>query len=374
MAEITFKVAYLYPSSDTRLFTLEAEDKRGNRSFISTEGLLWRRTPEKGDSIATIPLTAVEEFEYQGQKKKRVYALIKYETDEKKVKLLSQQEEINNRIHREAHNFIKNHPQVVYKDSATGNNLNTEQRGNALFELIEESQRIISENEKNIKIAKAMGVASDMFENNKEAFVEFCYAYGIRPVQGVEVQKLFNEVSFKIRNNPNEFFEVYEHEEREMLSLIKRAMQELDGENTILYIENDFWCMNGEILATDEHPFQNPLLHHFKTHPRDKDFLLRKLGITKEVVLEVKELAPVSEEFEDTIQKKSFDAKAHEHKIRKMKATVTNAATKYRKSEKRQADIDRLKAEITDARESFLDIVEAYDSYAKDKLTSLGLE
>ena len=373
MAIITFKVAYLHPSSDTRLFTLDKEDRRGNRSFISADGKLFLREPQRGENIATIPMTAVESYKYNGQDKKRVYAILTYETDEALLKLMPKNEELKNRLNREAHNFIKTHPQVVYRDNATGNNRNDEQWGNALFELIEESQRILDENTKNIKIAKAMAVATDMFENNKEAFVEFCYAYGISPVQDVEIQKLFNEVSFKIQNNPNEFFDVYEYQDKQLLSLIKQAMQVVDGEDNVIYFKNDFWCMNGEILAADEHPFQTPLVHYFKTHPRDKDYLERKLGVTKEVVLEVKELAPVSEEFVDTIQKKSLDAKTQDHRVRTIKAGITMAATAYKKSEKRQADIDKFNAEIEKLRNKNLDLVEFFDTYSKDKRTSLGL-
>ena len=71
------------------------------------------------------------------------------------------------------------------------------------FELIEESEEIRKQVAYNSKVTDYGMVAKNMYNESPEAFVNFCYAYGIQNVESTPIESLFNEVIYKISINPD---------------------------------------------------------------------------------------------------------------------------------------------------------------------------
>ena len=370
--KITFKICYLYPGMDSKTIELKSTDKKGSVSFLDNSGNRVFRTPALGEEPVKIVLTSTENFKFQGEDQTRVYTTVSYYPESMEGKL-EQYQITENIVNRRAHEVLKEHQHVVVR-SKEGANVNPNQNGIPMFELIEESRLILADVEKNNKISEGMNIAKDMFQNHPEVFVDFCYSYNIMPIENVPIHVLYNEVVFKIQTDPAAFFSVVNHKDAATLTLIKKGLLKIttDG-NPLISIKDNFYYLDGEIVGQSE----EETIHFFNKHPKKKEFLMRSLGIAPEVNVEVVALPPVSEDGGLSDSQKEWKKKTDSSRLQTMKMEVAKRFKKMQEDKlKNKPEASVIEAKFfdvmrTEIRDKYIDIVEAFDAYVADKKSSM---
>ena len=370
--KITFKICYLYPGMDSKTIELKSTDKKGSVSFLDNSGNRVFRTPALGEEPVKIVLTSTENFKFQGDDQKRVYTTVSYYPESMEGQL-EQYQITENIVNRRAHEVLKEHQHVVVR-SKEGANVNPNQNGIPMFELIEESRLILADVEKNNKISEGMNIAKDMFQNHPEVFVDFCYSYNIMPIENVPIHVLYNEVIFKIQTDPAAFFSVVNHKEAATLTLIKKGLLKIttDG-NPLISIKDNFYYLDGEIIGQSE----DEAIHFFNKYPKKREFLMRSLGIAPEVNVEVVALPPVSEDGGLSDSQKEWKKKTDASRLQTMKMEVAKRFKKMQEDKlKNKPEASVIEAKFfdvmrTEIRDKYIDIVEAFDTYVADKKSSM---
>lgn len=167
--------------------------------------------------------------------------------------------------YRNLHGVLRTHGDVVVKD-ANGQNTNPNTVGDVQFELINVTDNIVEKNEKNQKVFKAGQKLQELYSNeDKKAFIDFCYAYSIPNVDKFELNTLFNLCSSKINDNPDWFFTVYESKKRDVLTLIQMGLEKnLNttgiGEAKYALVQNgDSFYMDGNYIAPSREELEGVL-------------------------------------------------------------------------------------------------------------------
>jgi hypothetical protein len=357
---------------DSKTIELKSTDKKGSVSFLDNSGNRVFRTPALGEEPVKIVLTSTENFKFQGEDQTRVYTTVSYYPESMEGKL-EQYQITENIVNRRAHEVLKEHQHVVVR-SKEGANVNPNQNGIPMFELIEESRLILADVEKNNKISEGMNIAKDMFQNHPEVFVDFCYSYNIMPIENVPIHVLYNEVVFKIQTDPAAFFSVVNHKDAATLTLIKKGLLKIttDG-NPLISIKDNFYYLDGEIVGQSE----EETIHFFNKHPKKKEFLMRSLGIAPEVNVEVVALPPVSEDGGLSDSQKEWKKKTDSSRLQTMKMEVAKRFKKMQEDKlKNKPEASVIEAKFfdvmrTEIRDKYIDIVEAFDAYVADKKSSM---
>ena len=376
MQKITFKVAYLHWGTQSRVLDLVKIDKIGNTTFIDKAGSVHERPLGASETPHRIVLSRVEMLtDSQGKERKRVYAELSYYTEESSgqvFKTLSDIEKAEHLVNKNAHELLKSHQCVAFRDE-TGNDINPNRIGFQVnFELIEESQQILNKLNKNMLIQDAWEIAKDAYTNNQTDFIDLCYAYGIRPIEGVEIEKLYNEVTLKISINPQHFLDVYSDKNREMKVAIAKAIQlEDESRNPLIKIDNDMYYMAGDILGSDV----DAVVHYFNTHPKAKEYLFAKLGIKKEIEVAVTNLPPVQEKIELTPQAKIYKTRVDNGRLEEMERSVKVEIRKFKdsikKGTKKEDAMLSLEESLGKKRGNFADVVEVFDEFVEKEKSFL---
>lgn len=362
--KVTFKICYMYPGTDAKSIEVKTTDKNGSVIWVDNEGSANYRAMMPGEVAKNYVLMSIEPFVFQGEVKKRVYTRVSYlpASEEGTLEGSERSENISNRM---AHDILKQHQHVVVRDKSNSN-VNPNQMGLPLFELIEDSVQILADVNKNSRISEAMAIATDMFKNTPQVFVDFCYSYNIKPIDGVPVAILYNEVVAKLMLNPEDFFSVINHKDAITLVLLKKAEQKTGDDNLGLINQRDgFYYMDGEIIGASE----DTAIHFLNTNPSKKDFLLRKLGITPAPAVEVVPLPPVSVDGKLTAPQKLYKEKTDAARIQTMKMEVGRTIKKMRaemaadKSMAGQIEKNCYDNLTNTIREKYVDVVEAFDTY-----------
>lgn len=373
--KISYKVAYLSSGTDSRILDLLKVDSMGITEFIDKAGVLHDRAPVNGEQPARIVLDTIESYvDAQGQNRKRVYTTLSYFKESASGEMLKDSPDqvvAKHNLAKNAHTMLKSHQEVAWRGE-DGNDKNPNRCGyTVMFEIIEESQNILNQVEKNSKVTEAMSIATDMFKNNQKDFIDFCYAYGIRPIQGVPIENLYNEVSFKIQMNPNHFFETMESKDREYKIVLAKAKEAIGEDGLpLINLDGGLFYLAGEIIGSTE----EEVINHLKTHPLQRKYVFGKIGAEAEVELEVQTLPPVSEENVVTKQAKVFKKRVDAARVEEMERSVKYTIKKYHDAIKKDgsegAKADALlefdKA-IESKRPNFFDIVEAYDTFVEEQ-------
>lgn len=355
--KVTYTIAYTQQNDNPPSLDLIATDKAGNVDWIDNYGQR-RQTPLlKGETPHRFVLGQIELIENrQGVKERRMTKEVSYYLVGKDT-TLEGNDRTQNTINREAHSLLQAHEHVVIRDINTGGNISRNQTGAMpLFELIEKSLITQEKVKKNDLITKALGMATDMKDNAPESFIDMCYSYDIRPIEGVAIQTLYNEVHLKILGNPQHFLDTINHKDAKMLTIIKKAQLKSDGESTIIYFSNDFYYFEDEAIGKSD----EEIIYFFNKFPRKKDNLLRKLEISADVVVEVISLPePVKVEVLNEKDKNNI-RNTYDYEIKKMKLSFVKLFSKIDKALKKNpentAEIEKeLKAEVEELRLKFLD-------------------
>lgn len=372
--KVSFKVIYNAFGTTPRTIELKSIKKDGKASFINNHGAYFEREPKSDESVATITLTSTEIVKKGEDTYKRVYATLSYWREQDVPKGISDSERAENTINRLAHEMLKTHHQVIYRGQ-DGNDINPNRWATTMFELVEESQRVLDQVEKNAKIAEAMDVVTDMFRTKRELFIDFCYAYGITNVDKTPIENLYNEVVFKLQLNPFHFFAILNDKNREALVLIKKGLSVQVSENngetfrTIISVENNYFYFDGEPVASTE----QDLIGWLHSNPKKKEYLMQRLGITPSVTSDdIVELPPIGDRDAFTKSEKIAKRTKDEAQIELMQKAVNAHFRKFKNKVKESPEKEgehekALYKALEDSRETWAHIVEAYDEYCKDK-------
>jgi hypothetical protein len=359
--KITFDIVYLYRGTSPKMIELVSTDKQGRVSFIDNYGNRHERSPQGGETIATYDLSAVESQNVNGEIVQRVYKRVEYYPAELE-KLLDSNTKINNLISRHAHDFLTTHSHVMIKD-ANGGNINPNQVGNTLYELRETTKLIKAEVTKNKLITKARYEADEMVENDPQSFIDFCYRYGIRPIEGVLIERLYNEVLIKINSNPQYFFDILEHKDAKLLTAIKMAMVGVGDEGALLEPQESYYTFNGEIVGQSD----EEILSYFKNKPRERDILYKKLKLSSDDIVEIPTLPAESDAITSTEAEKGTKRRADVARINEMESDIKRTFNGW-KLERAKGESYHAKAHerytgiLTKMREQYLDVVDAFDA------------
>jgi hypothetical protein len=156
--------------------------------------------------------------------------------------------------YRNLHDFIRYHADVSVKD-AQGNETNPNVRGDIQFELVNVTENILETTKKNQRIFEAGQKLQELFnQEDKKAFIDFCYAYSIPQVDKFDVSTLMNLCSTKINDNPEWFFHVYNSKHRDIYTLIEMGLNKdisngLGNKRTALVQNGESFYLDGNYIA-----------------------------------------------------------------------------------------------------------------------------
>lgn len=364
LQQISFDLYYLYPGKNPQTIDLLVSDKTDRLDYIDSNGARRQTTKlPKDATVATFLVSDVVPFPEHGKDAVRVKRTVTYWPAEYEANL-DESAKTQNIIAREAHNLLIRHQSIVLRMAAGQPNENPNQTGQPYFELRENTKIVRAQIEKDKKIAQAMTTVQELYERPEE-FIDMCYGYGIQPIENIPVEVLLNEVNLKIKNNPDHFLKTIAHADAKMLVLVKRGMQATAGGVELINFENDFFFYRGEPVGQND----EQIVAYFKTHPREKEFLMQQLGIALErVVEEIPTLAP--DAVPDNLSPRQEDNRARNNANREltMRRSMDKVFNKlaYDKAEnkafgsKEQKEYDDIVAE---KREAYKDILDAFDTY-----------
>ena len=284
---VYFKIATLYPTIGSDRLEMCYNHKNGSPWFLDSSGVDHMTVPQAktryspGEQVHTIYTDRPEKYVFNGKEEMRLFATLSYlpiEPFDYESLIKNQADKLQNIINRKVHSAIQTHPQVKITDE-NGNNCNINQ-GMAKFVLIEESKDLQAKNLKEDMITKYRAIVADIYNNNRQDFLDLCYAYGIGGIDTFPPDELRLEMIYKINMNPKSFEDIYTHKQKELLILFKRAQfvqDDITPERTVVWQdpENRSFYVNGEIIGTDEDTCLNTL----KSDQKIRETVQRKMGI-----------------------------------------------------------------------------------------------
>lgn len=373
MSKVSFKIVSIYPGTEPKLLSMESVSRKtGGNYFLDEYGKRFDRVPHPGERISKIVLNAVESYEVNGEQKKRVFALVEYEIG---LATTNKDLQLANNIKEAQHNFVKEHNLIKIKDE-NGNNINHNSGSMVAFELIEESEEIRKQVAYNSKVADYSIIAKTMYNESPEAFVNFCYAYGIQNVESTAIESLFNEVIYKISINPDYFNEIYNHKNRTFLSLFNRALETTVNEEQIIDFKDDYYYFEGSPIGVNV----EEAMFYFDKFPTKKKILEMKMQVEPESAIEVVRLPETPVNLSPSEREKLAKEKMDSGRIQGMKMEVGRAINKFnsdinkaKKEGESTADIEEAFLTLKKAlRVKYIDIEAAYDSYFDKKFNGEG--
>jgi hypothetical protein len=209
-----------------------------------------------------------------------------------------------------------------------------------------------------------MGVCTSMFNENPEEFVDLCFALGVY-VGETEIEKLYNEVSWKINDNPDFFFNILKHRDLENLTLLKKGLQYEDGDTTIININDDGTIyFDGELIGRNE----DEAVAWIAASPKKRDVLMRKLGITPEIETKVKNVVSSKDIPADHHAKLRVDATINTARLNNGKNNILKAVKAWGKAvkadpENQGAITKQLYDKVDEIRNDYSDVGEALEVY-----------
>lgn len=360
--KITFDIVSIYAGNSPRALELLTSTNQGKITWIDNYGSINYRALQKGESPHVYNIDAQESYIHNGEKAIRVFKTISYWPSELEGQL-DPESRTANIIARHAHELVKTHQNVIVRGE-NGGNINPNQSGMSLFELRETTKITNEKVEKNKKIAEAMFIASDYFTESKKQFLKLCYRYSILPVEGVPVEKLFNEMVIKINNNPDSFFLALNHKTPELLELVRKASFYSEETPAIITYEEPFYSMNGVVVGQTE----EEVLYNIEKDPKLKEFLYKSMGADlKEQGIVVTELPKESDAIVSTTASQNYQRRTDEARIDEAKKALNYIfnqwKTSLQKSPEKKAELEqKFEAKLLEKRAAFIDLADYYDA------------
>jgi hypothetical protein len=246
--------------------------------------------------------------------------------------------------------------------------VNPNQTGTPLYQLIEETAEVNALVTKNRRAADANAELSHMLELEKERLVDFCYAYGITPIEGVAIERLYNKAVAKATLNPDHFFEILNHKDSKMLTYIERAKLKQIGDDNLITLKGSQYYMEGEAVGGDE----EEMIRFFNRFPRKKEYMLGRLGITPEIAPEVITLPKVEESLEYTPMQQNYNERTTNTLETEMKMRVGKLFKDYEKAKAADPSkagelLEKAKADVEKLRSKYISIADHFNDYISKK-------
>jgi hypothetical protein len=295
--------------------------------FINKKGKLYETAElDDNDHKNTLSWALIQSESIQGKPKMtRCFLEKSFYLEEDEARMVDPELREVNKTTRIAYQFLKEHPEVLVKN-AQGENINEHTGTNILFELIEESQIENSQVEKNKKLAEGTRILTEMYEKNRERFLDFCYAYNIQ-VKGKTYEAIYNTAMTKLQFSPMSWEQTLKDSNYELLSKLRKALEE-----GVIEIKNEYMYFNNEAIGKTE----EESIAYFNTNESPRKLLYAKVGYattsSKSEVAETKE----------TEVKKPIEFEAA--KQRTINAKIFKV-TKFKDEEQKKAELEKLKAE-----------------------------
>jgi hypothetical protein len=328
MKKYTFKLVYIYENQLGRVITFsKLNRKTGMYDFINKKGKLYETAElDDNDHKNTLSWALVQSENIQGKPKAtRCFLEKSFYLEEDEARMVDAELREVNKTNRIAYQFLKEHPEVLVKNGQ-GDNINEHIGTNILFELIEESQIENNQVEKNKKLAEGTRILTEMYEKNRERFLDFCYAYNIQ-VKGKTYEAIYNTAMTKLQFNPMSWEQTLKDSNYELLSKLRKALEE-----GMIEIKNEYMYFNNEAIGKTE----EECIAYFNTNESPRKLLYGKVGYattsSKAEVAETKE----------TEVKKPLEFEAA--KQRTINAKIFKV-TKFKDEEQKKAELEKLKAE-----------------------------
>jgi hypothetical protein len=370
MSKVSFKLVCIHSGTESELIKMQSVNKKsGIVSFLDEYGAKFQRPPATGEKPASLLLNAVESYidEKTNESKKRVFALVEYDSE---FVSNNKQLQLENNLKQAMHAFVKEHNYVKVRDN-NGNNINANSGSMVRFELIEESEEVRKQVEFNNKVADYSSLAKKMFEESPKAFVNFCYAYGLQNVEKTPIEKLYNEVIYKISIQPDYFNEIYNHKNRQFLALFNQALETTVNEEEIIELRDNYYYFENEPIGQNK----EEAMFYFDKHPRKKDILELKLNINPETDIEPIRLPEPPIMLSSSEKEKGFREKVDAGHLQAMKSEVARLVNKFRSdlNKNRKEGIstaeleEKFLSERSRLRGKYISIEAAYDAYFEEK-------
>lgn len=262
--KIEFKVVSKYPNSNVIKGTIFNKKSRTINTLL-TDGTILHRKPydveERDGSVYNHTLKMREPN--PKQEGTHIYTeTFSFLTDADADRIQDGDAKVKNAFVAQFYKFLKMHDHIIVRD-INGVDLNQNNIHSA-FELIDITARNENEAKKNKAIIDAGNIIKDLYDTDKKAFKDFCYAYGIPMVQLYTDEILYNMVMEKIRTNPDFFFEIYNNKQRDIITLIELGLNKDIGTEAApkkaLTINGNSYYMEGDLLAVGKQELLETLM------------------------------------------------------------------------------------------------------------------
>jgi hypothetical protein len=192
----------------------------------------------------------------------RYYGTYKFFDKETESKLKAAEQSVNRQT-RAWYEFLQIHDHVIVK-GPDGNNTNMNDI-HSMFELIDITGNTQKMVELNNKKFEAGILLKNLYEESPEAFLDFCYAYGVPDVANLDPATLYNMCVMKMVNNPHYMINIYNNKNRSLLTLIEKALTiNIGSEQEVRYAleirESKVVYMDGEPIAQNRDELVEVLL------------------------------------------------------------------------------------------------------------------
>ena len=189
-------------------------------------------------------------------------------------------EKNKNYLTRQMYKFLQHHDHIVIKD-AYDNNINSNCTTNAFYELIDVTKNELEEAKINKLILKCGTLLNELYNDEKE-FELFCYAYSIPAIDVLTREKLYNLCMQKITNDPDEFIEIYQSKNREILVMVNLGLSknigtEYQPKYAIEVTQAGTYYLNGEPVAGNKKEFEDLITYD----PQKRRLLSMLVGMDK---------------------------------------------------------------------------------------------
>lgn len=343
----TYKVVYRYPDLKVAVLECISENRQtGYYETLKNDGTLLNRLPEEAERPNVFRLVlSLNENAGLGDRRERCFARVQFMDEDSEKKLTDAKLRSSNMAKRLAYDFLKRHNQVIVHDE-NGVNINMNIGGMPNFQLIDESAAVLNEVEKNKSMTNALAKITDIYENNREYFMDVCYAWGFGNVNNTDPQTLYNKACVQIKLNPTSFEKVIDSADFNVLSKVNKAI-------ALGFIEykNEYYYFKGEPIGKT----LDEAISYFTLNENPRKHLFKEVGYsTHEESSTKEELQSIPPQNLGKGRSLGTDAKM----VASMKGSVNAALNKYygKDEEKLAGIMEKIRADY----EAISELVEQY--------------
>lgn len=214
-----------------------------------------------------------------GDKKFWEREIVYYDTTEEAIKNGFTKDENNN--NKLLVNALKKHFEISFKSEN-----NTELNPNidsilVKYNLLDTTERLKKSVEKKVYVIEATSLVYDWFKNDQYKLTTFGFLWGIKEIETMSADKLFDVLITEVSNDINKFNDTLSYIESDIHTNIIKATRIVKGTDLILKREGNYFMFNNNVVAeglTIESCIEKAVAY-FKVHSQDYVLLKNELGV-----------------------------------------------------------------------------------------------